>query len=71
MDGNSLQEIMIMTSGSQVITVPSIFKVPGGLITALIHISMVGIIIIQPLVHLMALFGPAGEAGVIPSSSQR
>ena len=51
---------------------PSFGMVPGGLIDALLHISMVPIIIIQSLVHLiMEFFGPLGKVGIIPSSSQR
>ena len=64
MDGNSLQEIMIMTSTQ--LTVPSIIMVPGGLLTASLHISMVPISIIQSLVHLMALFGPMERLELFP-----
>ena len=53
------------------VPVPSIIKVPGGLGTATIHISMVGIITILMLVMLMALFGVTGKVSVILSSSQR
>ena len=53
------------------VTVASIMLVPGGLITASVHISMVPIIIIQSLVQVMALFGLIGKVIIIPSSSQR
>ena len=59
-----------MTTGRR--TVPRIGQVPGGLIAASVHISMVLISIIQSiLVMLMALFGVTGKVIIILSSSQR
>ena len=43
---------------------------PGGLITASTHISMILITIVLLLVMLMALFGVTGKGGIIPSSSE-
>ena len=53
------------------VTVPFVIQMPGGLITASIHTSMVGISISQLLVVLMVLFGMPGKVGIILSSSQR
>ena len=50
---------------------PSFTIVAGGSLPASIHISMVGIIIIQFVAHSMALFGPVGEVRIIPSNLQR
>ena len=58
-----------MTTGR--VTVPRLILMPGGLMSASIHISMVGIIIIQLLIIVMALFGVTGKVFIIPSSSQR
>ena len=68
MEWDSVQEIMIMTV--QGVAVPSIGMVPGGLISASIHISMACIIIIQSLVYVMVLFGQLGKVSNIPSDSR-
>ena len=55
-----------------ILTVPNSGVVAGGLITATVQISMVGlIIIVQLLVMVEALFGPHGKILIIFISSQR
>ena len=61
---------MIMTE-TPILTVLPIGMVPGGIMPASIHTSMVPIIITHLLVMLMALFGTTGKVGIILSSSQR